>query len=609
MRYLLIFTSLVLIGFTIWLGIKNPEKEPNSISTEQLPLKKSDTCADVKTKSLKKNNVQYYIDKYGRANQEDTHVRRIYQVFEKISLVADKRHHRDPKFLVYNNENLCQGEPLAAALPDGYIVLSKKVVEILYKDTQGDTRAAFVLGHELAHLANDDHWHLEFFNIAKSNQSLRPLVNSFFDQNGQDKELQADDRGFIYAAMAGYPVDQLLTDKENFFVYWQQQTVRGASENHPNLKARAEAVRERLRKLLKDLPYFHFGVRLSHFGRCDDGIYFFKEFLKHFPAREVYNNLGVCYLQRARGELGKTAYFYWLPSVLDVTTQIENFSLSRSGSGKLAAEFFKEAKKYFDSALAEEPSYLPARLNLAITAFHQGEIYEARAAIEKAQQLAPNDLNIQGLRAIIMYEEGKLSPHVDMWLHTIQLLKNLAVKPKAPLSIVYNTARLLEERKRSGSQDLWQQLAQQATKLPAPIRSLVCEKQACPPGKFSNPKKTWELPVNLGVFVEYDELASKTLSQWKKLPEKGYRLSEKEINETIYQHPDGIADVLALDGTVEMVVLKKLENMAFNELVDYCEQPLRQNIVVNGIIWFCNHWAALVVENQVKEIWFVEKDF
>ncbi|KHD09121.1 hypothetical protein PN36_22925 [Candidatus Thiomargarita nelsonii] len=64
-------------------------------------------------------------------------------------------------------------------------MLSKKAVEILYKDN-GDTRAAFVLGHELAHLANDDHWHLEFFNLAKSNQSLRPIVNRFFAQNGQD---------------------------------------------------------------------------------------------------------------------------------------------------------------------------------------------------------------------------------------------------------------------------------------------------------------------------------------------------------------------------------------------------------------------------------------
>jgi tetratricopeptide (TPR) repeat protein len=603
MKYLLILTLPVLIGLVVILGINRSETEPHEPANNFSRETDNVICANAEDENIEKNNVQYYIDKYGRASQDDAQVRRIFQVFDKVSLVADKRHHRDPKLLVYNNENICQGDPLAAALPDGYIVLSKKAVEILYKDSaQGDVRAAFVLGHELAHLANDDHWHLEFFNIARSNQSLRPIVNRFFAQNGQDKELQADDRGFIYAAMAGYPVDNLLSEKENFFVYWQQQTVRGGGETHPNLEVRAEALRERLRKLLKDLPYFHFGVRLSQFERCDDGIYFFKEFLKHFPAREVYNNLGVCYLQKVRRALGKNAYFYWLPSVLDVTTQIEN--LSRSGI--LADEFFKEAKKYFELALDEEPSYLPARVNLAITALHQGEIYDARAAIEKALRLAPDDLNIQGLRAIIIYEEGKLSPHVDMWLHTVQLLKKLALEPEAPLSILYNRARLLEERKRSGADEIWQQLAQQAAELPAPIRSLVCEKQVCPARQF--PKKIWELPVALGVFVEYDELAFKTLSQWQKLPKKGHRLYEKEINETIYQHPDGIADVLALDGSVEMVVLKKFDNITVNELADYCGQGLRQSPVVNGIILSCSHWAALVVENKVKEVWVVASE-
>ena len=90
--------------------------------------------------------------------------------------------------MVYNSQKICLGDPLAAALPDGYIVLSKHAVEILYKNVSsivGDTRTAFVLGHELAHLANDDHWHLEFYNLVRRNQSLRPLVNRFFEQNGE----------------------------------------------------------------------------------------------------------------------------------------------------------------------------------------------------------------------------------------------------------------------------------------------------------------------------------------------------------------------------------------------------------------------------------------
>lgn len=97
MRYLLML--LLLIVLIVWLGIENSEKPHNSFSVEQLPL--VDVNVDVKNSSFKKTSVEYYIDKYGRANQEDTQVRRVYQVFEKISLVADKRHHREPKLLVF----------------------------------------------------------------------------------------------------------------------------------------------------------------------------------------------------------------------------------------------------------------------------------------------------------------------------------------------------------------------------------------------------------------------------------------------------------------------------------------------------------------------------
>ncbi len=608
MKYLLAITLLV--GLVVMLKIISSETQPLEPLTNKSPNTSSVICANIENKNLKKDNVQYYIEKYGRANQDEEQIRRVYDVFDKISRVADKRQHREPKLLVYNSQNFCLGEPLAAALPDGYIVLSKQAVEILYNNVStivGDTRAAFVLGHELAHLANDDHWHLEFYKIVRGNQSLRPLVNSFFEQNGEQKEIQADDRGFIFAAMAGFPVDKLLTNKPNFFDYWQQQTVSSFGKKNPELEIRAEAVRGRLGNLLQDLPYFHFGLRLSHFERCDDGVYFFKEFLKQFPAREVYNNLGVCYLQRARLKLGKNAYFYWLPSVLDVSTQIDDFRFQDSrGVGKaLAEEFLREAKKFFELALQQEPSYLPAIVNLAITTLHLGEIYEARVAIEKAIEKAPDDLNIQGLQAIIMYEEGEKSPYVDMWTHSRQLLKNLTLKPKAPLSIFYNLAQLLELRKRADATELWQQLALDAANLPPPIRELVCEKSACPSISSKIPKNSWNLPVELGVSVEYDELASNTLSEWQKMPEKGHRLYEKKINETIYEHPNGSVSVLALDGTVEMVVLKKLEKMTLGELADYCGQPLSVRELVNGRVWTCDYWAALVVGEQVIEVWVV----
>jgi tetratricopeptide (TPR) repeat protein len=549
------------------------------------------------------DSVQFYFDNYGRADSKDKLVRRVHQVFEKMKSVADKRYHRLPQLAIvegFDNPKDC----LIIALPDGHIVLSKPVLDILYKNVSlvhGDTRAAFILGHELAHLANDDHWHRAFLSVVKNSQSNQIVIKDC--KKTQEKEIEADDNGFIYAAMAGYPVEQLLANdshQQNFFVYWEQQTFKQVNNTHPRPEDRANLLRARLQALLDILPYFHFGVRLSHFERCDDGIYFLREFVQNFPGREVYNNLGICALQKAQKVLGQAAYLYWLPSVLDVTTPIENLSSPYAHRGErstLANEFLSNAEEYFQSALNMEPSYLPANVNLAITTFYLGEIYQARAAIEKAHQLAPDDLDIQGMRLVILYEEGEQSPYVDMWPYIIKQLEQLAQKPNAPLSVFYNMAKLLELRKRTGSNKIWQRLAKQMADLPIPIRRIVCEKTACRQQPHQKvPKANWDLPIKLGT----DTNRNKTLRQWKKGEMRLYDLYEQ-----IYQHPNGKAEVLAMREMVEMVVLKKLEHITIKELPNYCGQPLHQRHIMNGTLWSCDHWTALVIDEKVKEVWVV----
>jgi hypothetical protein len=76
------------------------------------------------------------------------------------------------------------------------------------------------------------------------------------------------------------------------------------------------------------------------------------------------------------------------------------------------------------------------------------------------------------------------------------------------------------------------------------------------------------------------------------------------VDEEIYEHPNGIASVLGLRRRVEMVVLKQLDNI--NELSDYCGEPLRERGVVNGVLLSCDNWAALVVGEEVREVWVVK---
>jgi len=93
---------------------------------------------------------------------------------------------------------------------------------------------------------------------------------------------------------------------------------------------------------------------------------------------------------------------------------------------------------------------------------------------------------------------------------------------------------------------------------------------------------------------------NKTLRQWQKSQMRLYDLYEE-----IYQHPDGKAEVLAMRERVEMVVLKKREDISLKDLPNYCGQPLRQRRVFKGRLLSCHNWAAWVVDNHIQEVWVV----
>jgi hypothetical protein len=143
-----------------------------------------------------------------------------------------------------------------------------------------------------------------------------------------------------------------------------------------------------------------------------------------------------------------------------------------------------------------------------------------------------------------------------------------------PLSVLYNTARLLELRQRTGAEEFWQPLAQPATDLPRPIRRIVCEKPVCPSPPKQSPKARWDLPIKLGVHIKRDKAALKTLSQCYNRLFKVY-----QRRENFYQHPEGSAELLTFK-RVEMLVLKKLKPLTRDDLLVYCGQ--RQCGVVNG---------------------------
>ncbi|HCK80954.1 MAG TPA: hypothetical protein DIC59_05745 [Candidatus Competibacteraceae bacterium] len=570
------------------------------------------------------DQIANYLATYGEVPAAaDSQVSRAHEVFARVRAAADKNSKRLPKLVVIDSPS----DLWAAALPDGHIVLSRQAVAIVHGQApveEIEARLAFVLGHELAHLANEDFSHREIFAFQTERAGAEDLAGLFQkDEQAKARELEADDRGFIYAALAGYRVETLLGRRPadaDFFTYWMRQTQTRADAAHPQPGQRAEVLRKRLLSIRDELAFFEFGVRLAHFDYCDDAMYFLRRFQRAFPGREVFNNLGYCSLQLARQAMGpERAYFYWLPSSLDGETRAG--ALTRRGGAALkslrqaatgeAGGYLQDAEEFLRQAVQADPRYLPARLNLAAVSLYQGNPHDARATLDGARALAPDDPRVPGLDALALYEQSDAG--LDLWPTAIAALEKLAEPSDAPPEIVFNAARLLEIRPRvDRARGYWNRLAARAPTLPEPVAALVCQQQnAGPPGACLQPTKQaatdppWRWPVAVARLQRQSPQSLRgLLKDWRVLRVNG---SSDKLDGHIYYHPEGTAAVLELDQFVQVQVLRDGALGTVQAARGYCPRPLRPRELAGGTVWSCADWAVLARGDEVREVWWVAR--
>ncbi|GAB4362182.1 MAG: hypothetical protein Kow0060_18270 [Methylohalobius crimeensis] len=572
--------------------------------------------------------VDFYIDTYGAIDpSQNARVALAHQVFEQVEAAADKSGRRTPRLVVIDGAT----DAWAIALPSGHIVLSRKGLDLCFKEADPDlakARLAFILGHELAHLAHDDYWHNEVESFLSRSPDTQKIAH-FLDQSfeAREAELAADDQGYLYAAIAGYPVARLIDTpggKTDFFTFWMQQTQARITSSHPFPEDRAALIRERLNMLEEKAAFFDMGVRLAHFGRCADGMYFLREFQQVFPGPAVLNNLGVCALQLARQEMSEAqAHFYWLPFLLDVDTRAPRTREAIPGStpthrflkdlqadNRQVLNRLKEAANYLEQAVKAAPDYLPAHLNLAAAQLYLGRPHQARATLAEALNLAPEDRRAKMLDALALYEQSDAG--IDLWPAAVQRLETL--DGDMPSAWRYNLARLLEIRPRSGEASIhWNRLAQNAARLPAPFRKTVCIRQSLKTtGDCLEPSPTsaakalpWRWPVTTeGAFPLTPTLRSRLFREWEAIPFDWYRA---KLYGFIHRSPDRRAAVMEMDQYIQLQVIKTKLPLSIQQLPKFCPQPLTKRRLLSGELHSCENWAVLVREDQPVEAWWITR--
>ncbi len=321
-----------------------------------------------------RDQMAYWYQHYERAASDDPCVKKARTIFDRVVQAAGTSPVRVPA-LAITQKNPASG-PLAIALPSRAIVLSQEVLaRLLGRCTQaaiqGETRLAFILGHELAHHLRGDFWHLRF--IAAFEPGDTPPILRKIGEDRRLQELRADVYSIIYAAMAGFNTHAVVADDPtvNFFQEW----VRARSDTHPTPQQRADAVKGRLQQVMREVDVFHLGLQFYHAGQYQLAIDAFDAFRLVFESREVFHNLAVSHHQ-----LALQAHRLWkkMPDVIpfhlslaiDPETRARQIRLrkmmSRSADGPAARvhQHLDHAITFYSAAIERDPTYGLSSTNL-----------------------------------------------------------------------------------------------------------------------------------------------------------------------------------------------------------------------------------------------------
>ncbi len=562
-------------------------------------------------------HTSFYLDTYGLADPStNKRVSRAQGIFQKLKKVAGKSV-SSAKLIIVNSKT----SPWAVALADGNVVLSAGGLDIIYDDYDhqvGDARLAFVLGHELAHLSNRDLWHHQVFVSLAGNAGTNPLKqvrqllknSAHNNEEIKQRELKADEIGFVYASLAGFNTDVVFESftRPGFLQEWVDKTHAWVDDEHHSPELRTSFIRNRLQQLRLKVVLFDYGVRLAHFGRFEDALYFLDAFRREYPSRQVLSNMGYVHLQLARKAMSSSvAYRFWYPTLLETHSGVPE--LARQFPKELSPEVrdhLEQAAQLLDEATRIDSTDIVSRLNLVATYLYLSEPFKARAVVEEALRTWPDSIQLKAMRSLVLLEQ---EPQVDMWAHVTnsleKLIENMAVPPD---NILYNLGMLYTERGRHGQATVyWDRLLARLNQLPENYQIIVCAETGNPAicenknlRVDPNERRFGErytLPISLGTHMDSAE-ARTSLKNWQ---QSQWTIGPFSVR--IFEN-DNYGSVLALDHHAEMIVLSAEAMPSPSGLTREHGEPDISLPLGAGTVWsYGSSWSAFLENDRVSEIW------
>ncbi len=324
--------------------------------------------------------LDWYIETYGEINdRERPSVQLAADVMRQLWQASAHQRMKEPRLAVLTNSATRWVNSWAFSLPDRSVVLVEDLLDLIEAISGSDEAMqkgmfGFIIGHEMAHIRLNHHQMGTplFFKDLSS-----PDAYARYDQ----AEQEADIWGLLTMTAAGLdPAAVVSRSPERFFQVYQQKVrekiiTRGwSADSQAEDTERAVALASRLRLIVGQIPLFQEGIALYQEQRYADAADAFKRFYQVFPGREVAGNIGAALLKLAESEV--TGCQEWQTQlrgvvIIDFKTLAsrlapEGIASKKCDRGQRYQSTLTQAKWYLEEALTRDPSYWPAKNNLAL---------------------------------------------------------------------------------------------------------------------------------------------------------------------------------------------------------------------------------------------------
>jgi tetratricopeptide (TPR) repeat protein len=348
-----------------------------------------------------KGDHRWWLAHYGQVTAaENPAIKRAMRVFDRVWSAAQPVDITRPRLLFLPSSSEKWLDSWALALADGSILIVESLLPLVYDndhplDTLGDTRMAFILSHELAHLIRHDHERIgdpQFFG-----------AGSDPTEHVRQVEMDADYHGLFLLTMAGYQPQRVLNRQTPFFEHYAARVAEQiatvgrdpSSARQPERRERVDGLFTRLHRFAGELVHFRNGVDAYTVGDYSAAEKHFRSFLDTYPGREVFNNLGLSLYQQARTHLsacGEPRYQLSPTTVLVKDTDARRLVPKTIGRIEIRADtrcrpnlarpLLTESRRYLETAAAKDPTFQPARINLEALSLIEKPIKETAGGAE-----------------------------------------------------------------------------------------------------------------------------------------------------------------------------------------------------------------------------------